>query len=300
MDVDIDTVRRSGKLLSRLLRKAYDLLESGERCGLKIANALEAEAWEHAAPAFPCNVGPDQVAAHLSPTDAEPADIRSARLVKIDFGVHVDGWISDAAFTYVFDENCNRVARAAYDALYEAVHVIRPGTCVAEIGKKISDVAKRHGVKPVSNLGGHQIHRYMLHAGLFVPNVPEGRGVVDEGMLLAVEPFMTDGRGHVSEGTSVTIYSLERRRARSQNARKMLEYIENRFKTLPFARRWIEKEFGKGGWLALYELVKGGSLRQYPILLEDRGSVVAQFETTVYVDKDGAEVIVDVFELGEW
>lgn len=300
MDVDIDAVRRSGKLLSRLLRKAYDLLESGERCGLKIADALEAEAWESAAPAFPCNVGPDHVAAHLSPAGAEPVNLRSARLVKIDFGVHVDGWISDAAFTRVFDEDYDRVAKAAYEALCEAVHVIRPGTCVAEIGKRIYEVAKRHGVRPVSNLGGHQIHRYRLHAGLFVPNVPEGKDIVKEGMLLAVEPFMTDGRGYVSDGATVTIYSLERRKARSPNARRVLQYIEDRFKTLPFARRWVESEFGEGGRLALYELVKGGSLRQYPTLLEERGSVVAQFETTVYVDKDGAEVIVDVFGLGGW
>jgi len=221
-------------------------------------------------------------------------------MVKVDFGVHVGGWISDAAFTYVFDDALEGVARAAYDALYEAVHAVRPGVGVAEIGKRISEVAKRYGVRPISNLGGHQIGQYQLHAGLFVPNVPEGNATLDEGMLIAIEPFMTDGRGRVSNGSSATIYSLEGQRARSPIARKILQHVADRFRTLPFAQRWIEREFGQESRLAVYELLKNGSLHQYPVLLERKGSVVAQFETTVYVDRDGAEVIVDVFDLVGW
>ncbi len=298
MLMSVEQLRKSGKILEDALRYAYELIESGERSGLKIADAVENRILESARNAFPCNIGPDHVAAHFSPTDSDPAPLDSAKLVKIDAGAHVDGWISDAAFTYVFDEGYRKLARAAYEALYEAVHAVRPGVRVSEIGQAISSVAKKYGVRPIENLGGHQIERYNLHAGLFVPNVPEGRAVIREGMILAIEPFMTDGRGFVSNGSSVTIFSLVRERARSPIARKVLSYVKSEFGPLPFSQKWVEREFGNAARLALYELTKSGSLHQYPVLLERSGTHVAQFETTMYVDKDGAEPIVDIEWMG--
>ena len=300
MGMDVDTLRRSGKILERALHHAFKLLDSGERSGLRVADEVEQKILESAKNAFPCNVGVDHVAAHFAPTDSDPANLSNAKLVKIDAGAHINGWISDAAFTYVLDDTQGKLARAAYDALYEAVHAIRPGMRVSEVGRIISSVAKKYGVKPVENLGGHQIEQYNLHAGLFIPNVPEGNAVIKEGMQIAIEPFMTDGRGFVSNGPSVTIFSLKKDRARSPIARQVLSYIKKEFGPLPFAQKWVERKFGNSARLALYELAKSRSIHQYPVLLERRGTYVAQFETTVYVDKDGAEVLIDVFDLRRW
>ncbi|MDN5358265.1 MAG: methionyl aminopeptidase [Candidatus Diapherotrites archaeon] len=298
--MDPDALRRSGKVLERALRNAFRKIDSGERSGLAVADSVEQAILEEARNAFPCNVGVDHVAAHFSPTDTETADFSSGKLVKIDAGAHVDGWISDAAFTYVLDDFYVSVARAAYEALSEAVHAIRPGMQVSEIGKVISDVAKKYGVRPISNLGGHEIKRYNLHAGLFIPNVPEGRAVIEEGMQIAIEPFMTDGRGYVNNGPSVTIFSLQRARARTPLAKKVLSHIEKEYGPLPFAQKWIEREFGLQGRMALFELAKLGSLHQYPILMEQKGAAVGQFETTVVVEPDGAEILIDVFDLVSW
>jgi len=208
-DADIDLLRRAGKITENALLRAYKLLESGERSGLKIADAAESEIYDAGArPAFPCNVSPDHWAAHNAPTDDNPTDLSSVKLVKIDSGAHVDGWIGDSAFTYVFDDSARHVARAAKAALEAAMQTIKPGVSVADVGKAISEVAKKFGVKPVSNLGGHQIDRYVLHAGLFVPNVPEGSAVIEEGMVIAVEPFMSTGRGYVRNGTQVNTTTL--------------------------------------------------------------------------------------------
>jgi methionyl aminopeptidase len=208
MEVDVDKLRKAGKITEKALLAGYKALESGERSGLAVADAVEKVVFEEARPAFPCNVSKDNVAAHHAPTDADPTDLSSAKLVKIDAGAQVDGWIGDSAFTYVFtdDDVALRVARAARAALEAAMHVVKPGVSVREIGKEISRVAKEYGVKPVSNLGGHQISRYVLHAGLFVPNVPEGNATIEEGMIIAIEPFMTNGRGAVHDGTVANIF----------------------------------------------------------------------------------------------
>jgi methionyl aminopeptidase len=67
---------------------------------------------------------------------------------------------------------------------------------------------------------------------------------------------------------------------------------------LPFAEKWIVRKFGVQAKLAFYELIKLGTLYPYPVLLEQPGSVVGQFETTFYVDKDGAEPMIDIFKIG--
>ncbi len=296
--VDVDLLRKAGKITERALLRAYKLLESGERSGLRLADAAEDEIYSaDARPAFPCNVSPDHWAAHNAPTDDDPTDLSSARLVKIDAGAHIDGWIGDSAFTYVFDDSVRNVAQAARTALETAMHTIKPGVSVAEVGKAISEVAKRFGVRPVSNLGGHQIARYVLHAGLFVPNVPEGSETIEEGMVVAVEPFMSTGRGYVRNGTHVNIFSLESTRARSKGARDVVRYVAENFGPLPFAEKWILRKFGKSARLYIYELVKTGAFYQYPVLVDSPGSVVAQFETTFYVDKDGAQPMIDIFQI---
>ncbi len=296
--VDLDQLRKAGKITEQALMRAYHLLESGERSGLKIADAAEEEIYSAGArPAFPCNVSPDHWAAHNAPTDDSPTELGSARLVKVDAGAHVDGWIGDSAFTYVFDDSVRYVAQAAKAALEAAMDTIKPGVSVAEVGKAIQDVAKEYGVKPVSNLGGHQIDRYVLHAGLFIPNVPEGSAKIEEGMIVAVEPFMSTGRGYVRNGTHVNIFSLESTRARSRGARDVVKYVAENFGPLPFAEKWILRKFGSAARLYIYELAKTGAFYQYPVLVDSPGSVVAQFETTFYVDKDGAQPLIDIFQI---
>ncbi|NPA76516.1 MAG: type II methionyl aminopeptidase [Candidatus Diapherotrites archaeon] len=296
--VDLDALRRAGKITERALLRAYKLLESGERNGLKIADAVESVIYDSdAKPAFPCNVSPDHWAAHNAPTDDRPTDLSGARLVKIDTGAHVDGWIGDSAFTFVFDEAARDVAAAAKAALEAAMHKIRPGVSVSDVGREISRVAKEYGVRPVSNLGGHQIDRFILHAGLFVPNVPEGSAVFQEGMVVAVEPFMSTGRGYVRNGPVVNIFSLESTKARSRGAKMVVKYVSEEFGPLPFAEKWVLRKFGRSARIYLYELAKTGSIYQYPILVDSPGSVVGQFETTFYVDKDGAEPLIDIFKI---
>ncbi len=296
--VDIDALKKAGKITERALIKAYRLLESGERSGLALADAVESYIYEAGAkPAFPCNISPDSWAAHNAPTDDYPTDLDSARLVKVDAGAHIDGWIGDAAFTYVFDESAADVARAARAALEAAMHAIRPGVRVSAVGRAISDVAKKYGVRPVANLGGHQIDRYVLHAGLFVPNIPEGTGVFEEGMVVAVEPFMSTGRGYVRSAPRVNIFSMEGKRARSGAARKVLQYVGQEYGPLPFAEKWLVRKFGRSVKLQIYELVRAGAFYQYPVLVDSPGSVVGQFETTFYVDRDGAEPLIGTLHI---
>ncbi len=291
--VDLAALRKAAKVHERALKAGIDAIAEG-KTDLEVVEIVERIVFSEK-PAFPTNICCEHVAAHYTPDAGVRKELSG--LVKLDVGVHVNGWITDAAVTIDVDGRWKQILEASREALRRAIDTIRPGVRLSDVGRVIWETAKEYGVKPIRNLGGHQIGRYALHAGLFVPNVPEGSGQIKEGMLLAIEPFMTNGDGYVREGNTVHIFSLSEERARTPFAKQIIEYIRENFGRLPFALRWIENEFGQQVRLAIYELVRMGSLRQYPVLLERKGCQVAQFETTVYVDKDGAQPLVDVFNI---
>ncbi|MFB6216884.1 MAG: M24 family metallopeptidase, partial [Candidatus Aenigmatarchaeota archaeon] len=120
--------------------------------------------------AFPVNLSVNDVGAH------DTADINEERvveggLVKLDVGVHVDGWIGDTAVTVPVDSDKQDMIDAAREALDEAIDMMVPGNEVKNISSKIEQTIRDHGYNPVTNLTGHGLERYDLHAKLQFPNV---------------------------------------------------------------------------------------------------------------------------------
>jgi methionyl aminopeptidase len=109
--------------------------------------------------------------------------------------------------------------------------------------------------------------------------------------VVAVEPFATDGRGKVSEGSKEEIYSLEREASvRNRAARQVLEQVTEEYRTLPFAARWIDSTRAE---MSLRRLEQQGAIHGYPVLKEDEGRMVSQAEHTVIVTEDGIDVTTD-------
>lgn len=131
----------------------------------------------------------------------------------------------------------------------------------------------------------------MQHASPSVPNVAKAGGPgLNEGDVIAVEPFTTRGKGRVKESRGGEIYSVEDPEAnvRSRGGRKLLKEV-GKYRTLPFARRWLPE--GGRVDLSLRMLEKEGILKNYPVLREVSGSPIAQAEDTVIVGEGGCEVI---------
>ncbi|MDP8002980.1 MAG: type II methionyl aminopeptidase, partial [Caldisphaera sp.] len=109
------------------------------------------------------------------------------------------------------------------------------------------------------------------------------------GTQVAIEPFGTTGKGFVVDGSKSFIYSFTGKipKGVSEDALNLLNYIKNKYNRLPFAVRWLSKEFEpqKIGNL-LSELVRQKALVDYPMLIEVSKSVVAQFEHTFLILND--------------
>ena len=247
-------------------------------------------------PAFPCNVSINEVAAHYTSPPNDTLRIPEGSTVKVDLGVHVDGYVTDTAFTACFSSEGRSMANAAEQALKTAIENIHGGMALGKIGSLIETTIKNRGFKPISNLTGHSVGRYLIHAGTSIPNVVQvSFAKVKSGEVYAIEPFVTlpEAVGRVDDGSQTTIYRLLKAKSvKNESAKKLLKYIESNFRTLPFAERWligvVPKEQHKA---AFKELLASKTIMSYPVFVEVSQKPVAQAEHTVLLKDDGCEVL---------
>lgn len=282
---------KAGLIARKALEKGKEVCESGVSY-LSVVDKIEKTIDKYGArPAFPINISVNDVGAHYTPYPGDGKTFKDGDLVKIDVGVHIDGYIADNALTVeIGTKKHEDLIKAAEESLDFAIKSIRPGIKTKEIGKNIESVIKSRGYKPISNLSGHAIEKYSLHSGTSIPNVPKGRDKIKKGMVLAIEPFATDGKGKVRNGKSSKIMRLERPRNISGEDKEFYNWVKERFHHLPFTSRWC-RSYGDNYEYRLKRLIRFKAAMTYPILMEVKGGLVSQREHTVIVTSKGAKVI---------
>jgi len=278
-------------------RKASDISKKCKEYGRKLAvpganylelsEKIESKIREMGAElAFPANISVNDVAAHYCASEKDANTLKEGDLLKLDIGVHIDGYIVDSAISIsIKTKTHDKLIKSAREALDNAIKMVKPGVYVSDIGEVIESTIKKHGFKSIRNLSGHGIEQYNVHAGYNIPNYKSGgKFKLEKGMVIAIEPFATDGRGLVTEGKSSGIYELaEKKQVRMY--RDVLNHILSNYQTLPFSEREISKKFGRTKTkLAISSFVRSGILHDHKILNEKPGSKVAQFEHTIIVD----------------
>jgi len=247
-------------------------------------------------PAFPCNVSVNEIAAHYTSPPGDQRVIPEKSIVKVDIGVHVDGYVADTATTVCFNPEWKDLVYAAEQALETGIKTLRPKMSTSEFGSTIEKTIKRLGLKPISNLTGHQVGRYLVHAGKSLPNVSHILGPrINLGEVYAIEPFVTvaSAAGKVKSGKEATIFRLHKRKSpKDVYAKKLLSYAEKNFRTLPFAERWLVNVVPKEQHATAFkELLSSKCFFSYPVYIEASGKPVAQAEHTVLVVEDGCVVL---------
>jgi len=277
---------KAGSILKEVRENAVPRVKKGARL-LDVANAIEAEIVEKGGkPAFPVNISINQEAAHDTPGLEDVREFGDD-MVKVDIGVHVDGYIADTAVTVDLSGNPDLV-KASRTALEQAIKVVKPGVNTGEIGAVIEETIEGFGFKPVYNLTGHGLERFVQHSEPAIPNKRIGQGVtLEAGQVIAIEPFATNGIGIVVEGPFIEIFSLLKAKpVRMPHERELLKQIQE-YNGLPFARRWLTGKFVDR---SLTSLMRQGIVHGYPVLVEHQHGLVSQAEHTMIVTGDGCEL----------
>ena len=287
----IEKIIKAGEIASKVREEAKKMIKPGVKL-LEVANFVENRIKELGGePAFPCNLSINDVAAHYTPKVNDDLEFKEDDVVKLDLGVHVDGYIADTAVTVDLSNSYKDLVKASEDALREVINNIEIPMNVGEIGRIIEEVIKSYGYKPIANLSGHVMYRYELHTGVSIPNVYEKTNkTIDVGDLVAIEPFATNGFGMVKDGPLGNIYKfLAKRPIRLLKAKKMLDEIAKKYPFLPFAERWVLKD--EKDKIALNTLLKANAIYGYPVLKEREGGIVSQAEHTIYITENKIIVI---------
>ncbi len=289
--------REAALILEKVIKRVKAKIRSGTRL-LDLADGIENEIFRLGGkPAFPVNISLNSWAAHYSPDVSDRTEIQSSDVVKVDIGVHIDGYIVDAAWTFVFRSEYERLVAAVEEALGAVIERIRAGVKTNKLGEVIEKRIRSFDLNPVRNLTGHMLKRYNLHAGKSIPNVKTLMfHRLKAGEVYAIEPFATLGKGVVKEKGVYTIFRAVKRNPQTslnESEEKVFEFIWRRYNSLPFAGRWLKRRFEVSMVeMALERLVRAGCIHRYGVLVEETGGLVSQQETTVIVKRNGCEVLV--------
>jgi len=291
---------KAGKAVIAAKKLAKNLIAPGESF-LEIGNKCEAEIIKSGCElSFPINMSLNEIAAHYSPPIDDQSEIPEKGLLKIDIGAHYNGYIADSAFTINIDEDpkLQNYVEAAKEAVEAAIEKFEPGVRLYELGETIEEKILSWGLRPIKNLGGHELKRYNLHAGLFIPNYKERlhNQIVKPGDAFACEPFATSGIGSVEDGQNYYIFRFLKKNTKNMSYEHIafMNKIEKNFGSLPFSPRWLENNnlIPKNKIKRTLEIFKNKKIIGiYYILVEKAKEPVAQEEHTIVIDLDGNRIV---------
>jgi len=210
-------------------------------------------------------------------------------VIKLDVGVHVDGFVGDTACTVDLSGKHADLVKASEDALQAAISIIKPGVTLGEIGKVIEETIKKAGFQPIRNLSGHGLDEYQSHAPPNIPNFDTGDETeLEKGQVIAIEPFATTGIGVIHDKGTAEIFSMMGfKSTRVMFVRNIMKHIGDTYLTLPFSKLQLKEKFSEGQIaFALKQFKQLEILQEYKPPVESKDGPVSQAEHTVYVDDE--------------
>tara|TARA_Y100000310_G_scaffold111916_1_gene110327 strand:+ start:15507 stop:16400 length:894 start_codon:yes stop_codon:yes gene_type:complete len=290
---EINDYKKAGEIAKKVTAYAKSIIKPNTPL-LEIAQKIHKQIEKlNAQPAFPVNLSIDDVAAHYHPTIDDKTIANG--LLKIDLGIHVNGFIADTAFTIDLTPNNQhkKMIQANQQALDNALDQIKqnPDINLNQIGDIIQKTIEEQGFSPIINLSGHGLSQHEIHSPPTIPNYANGNNQTLESGAFAIEPFATTGQGKIYEGQGSNIFALiNPKNTRNPTARKILDYAMEKYKTLPFSLREMQEKFGPMARIAIKQMAQEGILHEFAQLIEKSHKPVSQTEHTFI--KQNNEIII--------
>ena len=290
----IELTRRAGAIAARCREWARTTIAPGVKLRDVLEGIEDRIRAEGAQPAFPAQTSRNSIAAHYCSSPEDESVYEVGDCVKVDLGVHCDGYIADTACTVDLSEDrrWGDLIAASAAALEAAIETIKPGLPVGEVGAVVEKTILGRGFEPVRNLTGHGLARWRVHTPPQIPSYAErGGGSFQAGMIVAVEPFACTGRGYIREQGKAEVFMMSGPPARAKGLDKdILQAIQD-WRGLPIARRYFSEFDPKKLEETITKLARQGVLHRYPPLVEEPDVMVAQTEHSLYIGPNGVEIL---------
>ena len=258
--------------------------------------------------AFPVGLSINNCAAHYTPNYGDKdIFLKESDILKIDYGVHYNGIIIDSAFTINFDSKYDEFIKFSKETTEFAISQCGPDAILGEIGKEIEEFVESREIeidgkllplKTMKDLCGHLICKYQIHGGKAVPNTSIHYPLrMVENEFYAVEPFITTGNGtSIIKGENSHLMINKEQYEKHNNEKnikqnKLYDIIKKHFQTLPFCKKWLYELYLEDNKInfdnLLNNLINEKILNEYPPLYDIEGSLISQFEHTIFIKNNG-------------
>jgi methionyl aminopeptidase len=206
---EIQYLKAIGRVCAETLRKMMGQVRAGmtTRELDEIGRAfLEAEG-ARSAPQITYNF-PNATCISVSPVIAHgiPDEhvLQEGELIHIDVSAELDGYYADTGASLVVskrDRNLDKLLDATKGTLTKALNVARAGNPLNAIGRTVHNEARKRGFNVIYDLTGHGIGRRLHENPREILNFynPNDKRILSDGLVLAIEPFLTTGVGRVIE-----------------------------------------------------------------------------------------------------
>ena len=224
--------------------------------------------------AFPPILSVNHCIAHYSPTKETDIILKYNDNVKIDFGVHVNGYIVDSAFTIYFNPEHDKIHKACKEALYEGLKYVGIDGYINDCSKAIQEVVDSYDFKVIKGVNGHSIERYNVHGSVGIKNYTKSESFSTKRFkkgAFAIEPFISYKNENYYEGGDANNYRVLNKDI------KLYEYFNNLIFTDSHIKYYnINNIFQK----------EKQNLDYYPALYINKGDIGVQYEHTIYLSDD--------------
>ncbi|TPX31249.1 hypothetical protein SmJEL517_g05382 [Synchytrium microbalum] len=250
---------------------------------------------------FPTSVSKNQQICHFSPLPSDPEAslaLVNGEMVRIELGVHVDGFLAQVATTLVVGASKDKLItgrqadalQAAYVASEAAIRTLKPGRTNVEVTEIIQKAVEEFECKPIEGMLSHQILRNNMEGEKQIILNPTDQQKKDsekqtfaEGEVYSIDILVSTGEGKPKAADSrTTIYRRnpdQTYQLKMQTSRKVLSEVKSRFGSFAFNLRHMEDE--KKARMGILECARVGVVAPYPVLCEKEGEFVAHLQFTV-------------------
>jgi methionyl aminopeptidase len=208
-DDDLEGLRRASVVVAAAREAMLEAVEPGVSTGdldaigrdvFRRHGARSAPRLSYGFPGATC-VSVNDEAAHGVPSRLRV--LRPGDVVNVDVSAELDGYWSDTGASAAVGEVspvASRLLDATRAAQRDAMAAARAGRPLRDVGRAVQARAHRHGFRVINNLFGHGVGR-ALHEAPSVPSIDDGqRTPLWEGLVLAIEPFLSPTADHVVDG----------------------------------------------------------------------------------------------------
>lgn len=247
---------------------------------------------------FPTCISVNHVVGHFSPLDKDTITLKTGDLVKVDLGVHIDGYIAVAAHSVVIGSDKiegrkAEVMKCAYSAAEAALRLLKPGNTNSMITDAIGKIAADFKCNAVQGVLSHELSRYIIDGEKVILSREEVDQKVEEiefepNEVYAIDIVMSTGEGKpkaVDERTTVYKRALDQTyRLKMKASRAVLSQIDEEYPTFPFTIRALDQKIVKFG---IVECYNHDLVHAYPIMHEKEGEIVAHIKFTALLLPNG-------------